>query len=277
MNPCIWNQDAQQTLVPICSVNSTGCSSPMGSGPAGVVPIAPNAVSPTATPQPGPNFGTGAIAGTIVGVLSLTIVALATFFCVRRRRRHGKAGQSQNAVGIDPNWIGHSIPEEAQKPHQHVTEIDSSPVAELGTSATHPFLPADSGEVKMEYYGEHPRDEVHELPAEVGMTRQASRPLVGRRSRNGSTGQESNISELSDGGAAGRSRPTLLHRRNTSDKSGVSDASTLQEDEQASPCSNLGVSPVIGSQFTEHLGVSPIGARNFTETFRDPTMPWDFR
>ncbi|MCJ1385961.1 hypothetical protein MMC17_009086 [Xylographa soralifera] len=277
VNPCIWNQDARQTLVPICSVNTTGCTSPMGSGPAKIPPIAPNAVSPTATPQPGPNFGAGAIAGTIIGALLLTIAALASFFCIRRRHRRREAGEGQNAVGIDPNWRGHGIPEEAQKPHQQVTEIDSSPVAEMDTSVTHPFLSADDGGVKMEYYGEHPRDEVYELPADVGMTRQAARPLVGRHARNGSTGQDSNISELSDGEAAGRSRPNLLHRRNTSDKSGVSDASTLQQDDRASPCSNHGVSPVVASQFTEKFNVSPIGARNFTGTSRDPTMPLDSR
>ncbi|MCJ1405299.1 hypothetical protein MMC11_008526 [Xylographa trunciseda] len=261
VNPCIWNQDARQTLVPICSLNTTGCTSPMGSGPAGA------AIS----------FGPGAIAGTVIGVLLLIILALACFFYVRRQHRHREAGEGRNAVGIDPNWIGHSIPEEAQKPHQHVTEIDSSPVAEMGTSVTHPFLSTDRSGVKWGYYGEHPGDEVHELPADVGMTRQAFRPLVGRRSRNGSTGQDSNISEISDSDAVGRSRPNLLHRRNTSDKSGVSDSSTLQEDKEASPCSNLGISPVVGSQIPENLGVSPIGARHFTETFRNPTMPSDLR
>ncbi|MCJ1388014.1 hypothetical protein MMC18_000858 [Xylographa bjoerkii] len=261
VNPCIWNQDAQQSLVPICSVNATGCTSPMGSGPAGV---APAAVSSTATPKPGPSFGAGAIAGTIIGILLLIIGTLGVVFCIRRRRRR-EIENDRNAVGIDSNWIGYGVPEEAQKPHQHVPEIDSSPVAEMSTSMTHPFLLADGSRVKMEYYGEHPRDEVHELPADVGMTRQSSRPLNGRhsRSRNGSTGQDSNISELSDGEAAGRTRPSLSHRRNTSDQSKVSNASTLQEDGQASPLSNL--------------GVSPVGASHFTEAFQDPTMPLDFR
>ena len=230
----------------------------MGSGPGGSRPLASNSTgSPQPVPEPSSSFGAGAIAGAVIGIVVLIILLFAVIFGLRRHHRR-KTGRYQNNLGISPTWPGHGVPEEAQKPHVPVIEIDSAPLAEMGGSLRFPVQIANGSTTKLEYYSEDHQDQVHELPADAIAQRQPNRSYssrAGRRPRNGSMGQDSNISGVSDtdgerGGAG--VRPSLSHRRNTSeqsDRSNVSDVSTLQNDGHVSPSVSLGVSPI---------GVSPL-------------------
>ncbi|MCJ1304368.1 hypothetical protein MMC08_007180, partial [Hypocenomyce scalaris] len=93
--------------------------------------------------------------------------------------------------------------------------------------------------LRIDYYGEDHQDEVHELPAELGMQRANSRAINRsrnssgnrrHRSRHDSTGQGSvsNVSELSsDGDTGAATRPTVSHQRQASDQSDTSRVSDL--------------------------------------------------
>ena len=232
----------------------------MGSGPGGK-PFMSNGTSPTPpVPVVRQNFGTGAIVGVVIGILVLIILVLAVIFWLCRRRRREKR-RDQVRLGISPTWAGHGVPEEALKPHNPVIEIDSAPVAEMGGSLRFPVQIAHSSSVKLEHYSEDHQDEVHELPADVITQRYPSRSYssrAGRHHRNTSTGQDSNVSGVSEPSDGERSsagvRPSLSHRRNTSEqseKSNVSDLSTPQNDGQVSPSVSLGISPIGASPLRE--------------------------
>ncbi|MCJ1436363.1 hypothetical protein MMC27_005742 [Xylographa pallens] len=255
VNPCSWNQGAEQNLVPICSVNATGCISPMGSGPQAV---------PIPTPSPGTKstLASGALAGTVVGLVLIICIPLVILW-VRHRRSYIKAEREKSRMTNISVWSGHGIPEEACKAHHHIQEVDSSPIAEMSGSATFPVQLYDEANTgKIEYYGEDQQDQLFELPAEMITQRQQPRPFDRpRRSRHGSTGQDSAISglsELSDGDDSAIPRPTLSHRRKASEvseKSIVSDVSTLRDE---GPTSSI-ASPRI---------VSPI-----QEAHQEPPLP----
>ncbi|MCJ1379438.1 hypothetical protein MMC17_002539 [Xylographa soralifera] len=230
VNSCSWSQGAKQNLVPICSVNATGCISSMGSGPQ-VVPI------PAPKPSTKSTLASGALAGTVVGLVLIISIPLVILW-VRHRRCHIKTKQHKLSMTNRSVWPGHGIPEEACKAHCDIPEVDSSPIAEMSGSETFPIQLSDEASVeKIEYYGEDQQDQVYELPADMIIQRQQPRPFDrSRRSRHGSTGQDSAISglsELSDGDDSAIPRPTLSHRRKTSEvseKSNVSDVSTLHEE-----------------------------------------------
>ena len=148
---------------------------------------------------------------------------------------------------------GHGIPEEACEVHCHVPEVDSSPIAEMSGSMTFPVQLYDEANTeKIEYYGEDQQDQVYELPADRIIQRQQPRPFDrSRHSRQGSTGQDSAISglsELSDGDDGAIPRPTLSRCRKTSEvseKSNVSDVSTLRDEGlSSSAASPRVVSPI---------------------------------
>ncbi|MCJ1398281.1 hypothetical protein MMC11_001478 [Xylographa trunciseda] len=248
VNPCIWKQGAQQNLVPICSVNATGCISPMGSRPQ-VAGGVSNSTPLAGTKQ---TLGSGSIAGTVVGLVLIVSIPLIILW-VRHRRRLLKAKREESNGTSSSSWPGHGTPEEARKAHSHIPEIDSSPIAEMTGSVTFPAqLCDDAVAAKIEYCGEDQHDQAYELPADMTHQRQQSRPFDrSRRSRHKSTGQDSansGLSELSDGDDSAVPRPTLSHRRTTSEvseKSNVSDLSTLRDEAQsASAASPRVVSPI---------------------------------
>jgi len=258
VNQCIWDQGAQENLVPICSVNVTGCISLMGSGPQ----VTSGSSDPLPLPNTKPTLASGSIAGTVVGLVLIISIPMIILW-VRQRRRHTKAKKDESRGTNNSTWPGHGIPEEARKAHCHISEVDSSPIAEMSGSLSFPVqLHDDAAAEKMEYYGEDQHDQVYELPADTIIIRQQSRPFDrSRRSRHGSTGQDSavsGLSELSDGDESAVPRPTLSHRRKTSEvseKSNVSDLSTLRDEGQLGSTVSLGV-------------VSPIH-----EVHQEPSLP----
>ncbi|MCJ1319993.1 hypothetical protein MMC15_005329 [Xylographa vitiligo] len=245
VNPCSWIEGAKENLIPICSVNATGCISPMGSGPQ-VVPI------PSATPSTKSTLAPGALAGTVIGLVLIISIPLVILW-IRHRRSCIKAEQDRFRMANSSDWPGHGIPEEACEVHCHVPEVDSSPIAEMSGSMTFPVQLYDEANTeKIEYYGEDQQDQVYELPADRIIQRQQPRPFDrSRHSRQGSTGQDSAISglsELSDGDDGAIPRPTLSRCRKTSEvseKSNVSDVSTLRDEGlSSSAASPRVVSPI---------------------------------
>ena len=208
----------------------------------------------------------------------LVLVFVVIFSLCRRRQREKR--RAQKDLSVSPTWAGNKVPEEALKPHTLVTEIDSAPVAEMGGSMRFPVQIANSSSDKLGYYTEDHQDQVHELPADAITQRHPHRSRssrAGRHHRHESTGQDSAVSGLSESERGSADvRPSLSHRRKTSeqsDKSNVSDVSTLQTDGPASPSASLAISPVAASPQNQMLPSSLRPSGPPTEPYVDAGSP----